>query len=247
MELTQETLEQKKAQLAKDSIRVQAVSGKGITLGIGQVGQNFVSIYFDTLPGNKPSTYGNTVSIWQNADETIPWDSPAYKTKKIDKDTPNGDAIFEGLNLDLYSYVLGYSVGPELGSGQQKYGNVCATAFVPAIGGDPIAPFSSSVKVGYIGGNSLTADFILPPGVFPKTNGAWIGVWESSQASYTRQPDYSNNIQVDKARGSAYINGITIGRGATYTIGLFMSGWAGGGRPNTLTTMACTFTFTAPS
>ncbi|HVI47968.1 MAG TPA: hypothetical protein VM802_24080 [Chitinophaga sp.] len=248
MELTQEIMESQKIILAGKSLLAINTISRTTEFSINQVTQNTINFGFKTLPGNKPNSYGNYVAIWQNSGNTIPWDTEPMKVKPITKASPSGDSFFDELDLDKYSYILGYSVGAELtATGAQKVGNICSTAYVPELEDeDPYPPFLPQLKMGYIGGNSVSVDYKLPAGLKPKSNGAWIGIWEAEQASYTTQPKAANTIMVDKSNGNAFINGITIGRGATYTIGLFMSGWAGAGKPQTLTAMACSITFTNP-
>lgn len=217
------------------------------TLNITQVAQNFVSIAFNTLPGNNPNAHGNYVAVWQTNDNNIPWNTPALKTKKITGTNSAGDTVIDGINLTANSYLVAYGVGPELsGSGQQKYGNLAATAFIPAIGQPQRDPFAPSLRLDNLGTNSLTATFRLPSNITPLSNGAWIGLWEANSISYNSQPDYSNNVTVDKATGQVFLTDINVGRGTTYTLGLFLSGWAGNGRPNTLTAAAAELTFDTP-
>lgn len=236
------------AELVDRSVLLAKPSLVTTKLDISYVGQNFVQISFDTIPGNNPSDNGNYVAIWQTNSNNIPWNSPALKTQKITSDQSFGDTIFTGLNLTGYSYIVGYGVGPELtGNGQQQYGNICSTAFIPRLDQPLQDPFSPSLTVREpLGFNSLTFSFRLPNNIKPLSNGGWIGLWEGTEISYDSQPDASNSIDLDKGTGDAVLLGLTLGRGATYTVGLYTSGWAGNGKPLALGAAACALTFTMP-
>lgn len=218
------------------------------SINITQAGQNFVSVSYNTLPGNNPSANGNYLAVWQTNDNSIPWNTPAIKIKKLTGVNSAGDTIIDGINLTANSYLVAYGVGPELsGSGQQKYGNACATAFISALGQPPRDPFSPTIKLNNLGTNSLIVDFRLPVNITPQSNGAWIGLWEADSISYNTQPDYANSITIDKGTGQAFMTDIVIGRDTTYTLGLFLSGWQGSGKINGLGAAAAELTFQSPS
>lgn len=243
MKLTQELLISDLAKLSSDSMLVAGAASSTTSLVVTSAVADQISVAYNTMPGNQPNSYGNYVGIWQNMD-SIPWNTEPLQTQQIVSNTPTGDMIFGGLNITVNSYIIGYAVSPELsGSGMQKQGNICATTFIPPIGGTA-SQFSPSMQVLSIGANSVAVGFDLPSGVQPQSNGAWIGIWRAAQASYNNPPEAANSIQVNSGQGSAFINGITIGRGLTYTIGLFMSGWGGGSSPNNQKSMACSVTFT---
>lgn len=244
MELTQELIGSKLVELSGESMLTTASNNAATSLAINVAVADLINLSYKGMPGNQPNTYGNYVAIWQNSD-SIPWNTDPLQTQQVVSNTPDGDMVFSGLNLTVNSYIVGYGVGPQLsGTGVQKQGNICATAFVPPIGGGPSTVFVPSLQVLYIGANSISVGYSLPSGILPQTNGAWIGLWRAEQASYNNPPMAANNIQVNAADGSAFINGITIGRGLTYTVGLFMSGWGGGTSPNNQKPLACSVTFT---
>ncbi|MEN6328611.1 MAG: hypothetical protein ABFD18_20685 [Syntrophomonas sp.] len=243
MELTLETLKSQGDQLAQNTMVPANTDSAATKLDVTFVTANTIGLKCNTMPGNHPNDYANLVAIWQNA-ESIPWGTDPIKTMTCTENTPSFDMVFPGLDITNNSYIVGYAVGSELVKGQ-KYGNICATAYIPAIGDASAYPaFSPSLKVTYIGTNSVAVDFVLPSGQTPQTNGAWIGIWPAEQASYNNPPRAANSIQVDSYAGTAFINGIKIGRGLTYTVALFTSGWGGGTGPNNQHMMACSVTFT---
>ncbi len=204
---------------------------------------NQVLVQFADLPNNLPNSYGNYVAIWRNQN-TIPWNNTS----------PDGYAAITGNSsqgaqtVDVsiapgVSYVVGYGVGPKVGTGNQMWANICASMYVPATGASTY--LSPALTDFQIFPDTVMINFQLPSGATPVTNGAWIGIWQTSDASYTTPPIAANSINLNSSQGSAAINGVNVQRGQTYTVALFTSGWkAGAGNTNVQTAMACTITAT---
>ncbi|KZL88483.1 hypothetical protein [Clostridium magnum] len=221
---------------------IQSTNSKGTTFGIDYVTGDKIGISYDTLPNNMPNTYGNYIALWQNTD-TIPWNQEPLKKQIIDTNTQNGSIAFSGLEITNQSYIIGYAVGPEKPSPQQKYGNICSTAFIPATGSQ-YEYFYANLTLTSHKPTSVAVDFQIPVGSMPMTNKAWLGMWRSSQAAYNNPPDYATPVDVDAETGTVAFNDIKLLRRMTYTIALFMDGWQGAGKQNGQTTMAATLTFT---
>lgn len=200
-----------------------------------------INVNYDTLPGNQPSTYGNYVSIWQNQNQ-IPFNQKPLASYPIKSNTQAGTLNVPGLDITVNSYIVGFSVGPVLSTGQAQ-GNVCSTVFIPTIGGGANVNTLSTLKIETIGSTSLSVKFTLPNGETPQANSAWIGLWESEVASYSNPPTSLNSISVNTSSGTAFINGITLGRGSTYTVALYTSGYSSNPANLGLTAMAATLTF----
>ena len=201
-----------------------------------------IGVSYDTMPGNQPNTYGNFLAIWQNQD-TIPWNQEPLKTFPIQTNTQAGSASFGGLDITNNSYIIGYSVGPVDTVGQ-KYGNICSTTFIPAAGSaSSQQDKASSLTLEFIGTNSVAFNFNCPSGVTPMANGAWCGIWRSSVPSFNNPPDDYIQVNLNVESGTLAFNNFPIGRGLTYTIAFFMSGYNGDNTP-TQTSMACSLTFT---
>ena len=249
MQLTADLIRSNWAELSRDSMRLSETHSITTSLKIDYVTADSIGISYGTLPGNQPNSYGNYVAIWQNTN-SIPWNTEPMQTQAITTNTQSGSTNFHGLDLTKQSYIIGYAVGPELtDDSRQEQGNICSTAYVPEQSKkdnleDSYVLFQPSLRVIFIGTNSLAVDYSLPSGVEPMSNGAWIGLWRSEQASYNNPPLASNNISIDAYSGTAVINDVNIGRGLTYTVGLFTSGWGGGSKPNNQQPMACAVTFT---
>ncbi|SHN33695.1 hypothetical protein [Chitinophaga sp. CF418] len=217
------------------------------TLTISNVSADEIDVDYETMPGNQPNTYGNFLAIWQNPN-SVPWNTePLQPIFYIQTNTPSGSAAFTGLNINSNSYIIGYSAGPVLtgGGNVQKYGNICATASIPkqSEGGPGVisTPTISSINIGT---TSVSFQFDLPDGILPLSNGAWAGLWRGANPSfYTVAPQYFTPISLDFSSGRVAFNNASIGRGLTYTIGLFMSGYKSGGGC-TQRALACSASFT---
>lgn len=219
-----------------------ATKSVGTSLKIDFAGADQISVSFDTMPGNQPNSYGNSIAIWQNQN-TVPWNQEPLKVQAIDRNTPSGSMGFHGLNITNNSYIIGYMVGPYLDSGQ-KCGNVVSTAFLPAgENSEQQQDFESSLTLKFIGTTSVAFSFNMPSGVTPESNGAWCGIWRSSVPSYNNPPEAVIPVNINAQSGTLSFNDFNIGLGLTYTIALFASGWNGGTSPRQ-TTMSCSLKFT---
>jgi len=238
---------QKHEMQKEEKSRVLVASESKVTmLTIDFVTADIIGISFRGMPGNQPSTYGNFIAIWQNHNE-IPWSASPLAAKPIPNNTPTGSLAFDGLLTTNNDYILGYSVGPEKAPADgQKWGNICSTAYVPPQGSEPPPDeyFQTKISIRHIGSTSLAVQFNTPSGYKPQTNKNWMGLWRGETASYVNPPDYSTPITVDANFGTAAFNNINIGRGLTYTVGYFMSGWIGQGQANKQTGLACSVSFT---
>lgn len=212
---------------------------------IQQVTSDAIVVGYNSLPDNRPNTYGNFIAIWQNQNQ-IPWDQDPISTQSIPNDQQQGTVFFPGLTVQDNDYIIGWSVGPTLSTGQ-KYGNVCSTAFVPkGSNNDPskIIYSYSNLVLGYVGQNAVLVQFSTPKNCRPVDNGAWLGMWRGG-ASYKNTPDYSIPVTVNANKGSAGFNNTPLGIGNEYTIAYFMSGWSKDPTKLVQTAMACTIDFTA--
>ena len=244
MELTQKKFETERAKLSAESMTPADTNSATTQLSIDYVTADVIGVSYATMAGNQPNTYGNYIALWQNT-ESIPWNTEPLKMQSIDTNTPAGSTNFTGLTVTNNSYIIGYAVSPSLEGDRQKQGNICATGYIPASGqANQYPAFAPSLQMQHVGVNSIAVGFNLPSGVLPQTNNAWIGIWRSQQGSYNNPPLASNNIQVNASSGTAFINSIEIGRGLTYTVALFTSGWKGANSPSDQHPMACSVTFT---
>lgn len=229
--------------LTKSEIVPSDVSTYTTSLKADFVTEDQIGLSYNTMSGNEPNTKGNFVAIWQNQN-SIPWNQAPQQVKEIATNTQSGTMSFDGLNINKNSYIIGYSVGPKLTSGQ-AVGNICSTVFIPARGDvNEQADFDPKLTLKFVGTTSVAFQFLLPFGITPLSNTAWCGIWRSSVPSYNNPPDQSIPVTIDAESGTLSFNDFNIGLGLTYTIALFMSGWKGYGQPNDQNAMACSLTFT---
>ncbi len=216
------------------------------SIQISAVAGNQLAVMYTGLPNNLPNTYGNYLVVWRNQN-TIPWnDQNPDGYVAVGVNHSQGSQVFDNITVQVgVSYIVGYAVGPKGSTAGTTWMNICTTGFVPADASAPMeytTPVLNNVKAL---ADSVTMDFQLPDGATPKTNGAWVGIWQSGQASYTTPPKAANAIGLDSSQGAAAINNVAILRGQSYTVALFTSGWkAGAGGTNVQTAMACTASFT---
>jgi len=224
-------------------VELTASNTQTTKLSIFNVSADEIDVEYRTMPGNQPNTYGNFLAIWQNSN-SIPWNTEPLKTFPIPTNSPNGSASFTGLSVGANSYIIGYSTGPVLTptGNVQKYGNICATAYIPSPNQDDVifTPAISGIKTGI---SSVSFQFDLPDGILPQTNGAWAGLWRGDNPNFYGVPP-SNTISLspDTSSGRTAFNNVNLGTGLTYTIVIFMSGYQSGGG-STQRTAACSATF----
>lgn len=221
-----------------------STSSQTTSIQISAIAGNQLSVQYTGLPNNLPNTYGNYLVVWRNQD-TIPWnDADPDGFVAVEVNHSQGSQVFENITVAVgVSYVVGYAVGPKGSASNLTWENVCATGFVPVSG--PSTYTSPSLTNVQPLSDSVSMNFQLPDGATPNTNGAWVGIWQTGQASYTTEPIASNAVSLDSSQGSTAINGVTILRGQTYTVALFTSGWQKGpSQGNIQTAIACTATFT---
>jgi hypothetical protein len=207
-------------------------------LNINSVTADAISLGYNTMPNNQPAANGNFVAIWQNQNQ-VPWNQKPLATKPLGGNSQAGSLSFDNLDVTNNSYILGFAVGTDIT-------NICATAYVPAQseGGAQYPTTTTTLSLQNLGTTSITVQFDTPAGYQPKSNGNWMGVWRGETASYINPPDAAVAVGLDANFGTQGINGISIGRGLTYTVGYFMGGWNADPTKRKQTTLAASLTFT---
>jgi hypothetical protein len=234
---------------AQKSLAVTEGSSQVTTLNILQVTPQLIVGEYILLPDTNPGAYGDFAAIWQNTDN-IPYNQTPQHTIALTGSTQRGPFQFP-VDLTRNNYIVGLSVGPELATPSQKYGNICATAYIPmapkqdalkegqTLKANPGSTFASSLQIGIVTSDTVTFFYQVPTNCRPATNKAWVGLFKGS-ASYTTLPDKAVAISSDEDSGWMAINSkILFDR--QYTIALFMSGWTDSTRIQTR--MAATLSF----
>jgi len=216
-----------------------------------QVTESIIVLEYNLLPDTNPGANGNLAAIWQNTNN-IPYNQKPEATVKVTGSSQRGQFSFP-VDLRQNSYIIGYSVGPELEDPSQKYGNVCSTIYVPSIpkpqsikantvvAAESDDPFYSDLTLGVITGDTVTFKYAVPENCQPKINKAWVGVFRGS-ASYNNQPEKAVPMASNEDSGWMAINHKFVAN-KKYTIAYFMSGYSD--TTPVQTRMAVTLSFTA--
>ena len=221
------------------------------TLVLKQVTTDFITVEYNLLPDTNPGANSNYIAIWQNYD-SIPYNqAPTDPPKPIEGNTQRGTVSFP-VSLTQNNYIVGYSVGPELATPAQKYGNVCATVYIPKIptsaaltsaGGhleaEPSDYFFTSLEVGAVSGDVVTVKYKIPANCQPKTNNAYLGVFKGA-AGYNLSLEKAVPIKNNDESAWVAIPGKYLA-GKRYTVAYFMSGYSD--TTPVLTRMAATVPF----
>ena len=204
------------------------------TLDVVQALSEVIVIHYDLLADTNPGANGNFLAIWQNKDK-IPYKQDPEHTKSVSGSSQKGQIPFE-VQLRQNSYIVGYAVGPVLEDPAQKYGNVCATAYIPILSdlsslmeGDvreagPYKYFFSHLTLGVVTGDTVTFKYAVPANCQPKTNKAWVGVFRGS-ATYNDPPEKAVAMTSNEDSGWMSISHKFVAN-KMYTLAYFMSGYS---------------------
>ena len=181
----------------------------------GGITANMVSLEFNTISGNMPNTYNNTLFLWQNAD-IIPFDTEPLKKQAIDVNTKDGSVVFEDLDLQRKSYIIAYSLS-------ERAKDICSYVQIPAKADESqiFHVYISHINLLNIGTDSLVVSYFLPDGDTPVTNNFYLclyenGVPDHSGARILKKVLVNNN----RSMSSQGMNNIKLLRGMTYGVGL---------------------------
>jgi hypothetical protein len=199
-----------------------------------------ITFHYDTLPGNQPNSYGNTVYLWQTSSQMIPINTTPLNSQAIASNQPNGSNVFMGLSVSEESYLVAFAVGGAVS-------NIVSTVFIPATGSNPANPQSSNstLNITNVGSTSVSFAYNTPPGSQPLANGDWVGLWQgqSEAGLYTLPPTWSAQLASNSNQGNWGLNLASgnIQRGTIYTLGYFKGGYAAQNPKQTTLTSTSTF------
>ncbi|KVU25201.1 hypothetical protein WK65_14230 [Burkholderia ubonensis] len=202
-----------------------------------------ITFHYDSMPGNQPNSYGNTVFLWQTSQVAVPINTTPLASQLISGNQPNGSNVFMGLSVSTESYLMAYAVG-------NNVKNIVAYVSIPAID-DQEPPFpptpSPSILVTSYGATSVSFSYSTPNGMTPQNDGDWVGLWQGQGQSvlYSLPPTWFVQLGSNANQGSWGINlsSGNIQRGTTYTLGYFKGGYAQTNPKQT--TLAASTTFVA--
>jgi len=201
------------------------------TFSLTNVTGTTIDYAWETMPGNLPETYGNTVFLWQTAAQQVPSTAPA-KSQAVGSDDEDGSDQFGELQLTEESYLVAYAVGG-------KVANIVMLAMVPAAGETASQIVVPDVMITFVGSTSISFSYEMPPGTQPGVDGDWVGIWEGvgESALYASPPMGIQAIDEGSPSGEGAFRGIEVLRDTKYTIGYFKGGWDP--KKPTQTTLAC--------
>lgn len=191
-----------------------------------------IPICYDTLEGNQPKTYKNTVHLWQVDGWEVPPSSPnLIKEPLIKDDSHSSSQIFE-VELTLANYLIAYAVGEE------KDAVVTTQRLEPLGGGKykvitPPEEEALSFKMTDVNPTTVSYSFRMPSGTNAKDDGDWIGVWKAPKVSdlydNIHEPIHFLPIEVDDSNEDNCIFTLPHARqfeiGVNYMLGYFKSGY----------------------
>jgi hypothetical protein len=207
---------------------------QGMVLNVTSVQALLINYKWVGLSGSSPTDYGNTVYLWQTSETAIPRNKTPENSHTIPGNHEDGSDSFE-TRMENEPYLLAYAVGPSVDA-------CCASVWVPASGTD-FQNFEPEVTATDVESNSVAFSYSLPPGMTPKSDGDWAGIWEANEGGilYSSPPMASTQIDYDGSSGEGALTGLDLLRDTTYTIGYFKTGWSK--TKPTQTTLACFTTF----
>lgn len=200
---------------------------------------NNILVSYNGLMGNTPAMCSNFVAVYQASQFPFGTTDPPLAKVDINTNIPGGEILVPFNLIREMPYVVGYGVSPMMPAPAQPFGCVCSTVTIPGTGDRSIA-FAPSLSLLEVGHNSIVGEFILPPGITPGANGAWVGLWMGNNPSYTYPPGYTVQLNTESSTGNFIFTNLPVMRGTLYSIGLFMNGW---GSMPAQTAMAATLQF----
>ena len=219
-----------------------------VVLHLNYVGDNVLGIGYKTPSSNRPATYGNTLSLWEDSNN-IPWTKDPTAVQPIDEDCNNSSVLFAPESaLTTTAYIVGYSLSPE-----KK--DLCSLLKLKPTGnpGEPYSPIPSytTLSLKNVGpdGRSFLVQYSTLPGHEPSTNGAWIGLWDGNQLPYESAGSLLayHPVRRDSGHGVVPFNDVALGIGRSYTLAYFTSGWSQDRSALQTTALAATLGFQGPA
>lgn len=193
----------------------EALDGAGQSMTTDVIARSLssggIAVDFDSLNGNLPETYANTIFVWEA--ETVLWDSAPDATFPVGANVTVGSQTLAGLDSDT-AYTLAYAVGSEVGT---------TAATVTLTPGSSMRTQSIEISIEATTVGLIELGFDLPEEMNPAEYGHWVGIWPSSSLSPGNSvpPVGRASVETDQSQGSVALEGVELLRGVVYTIGYF--------------------------
>ncbi|WP_338926040.1 hypothetical protein IHE33_00040 [Mycetohabitans endofungorum] len=189
-----------------------------------------IDFHYETLDGNRPNTYKNTVYLWQKEGWTVPSTDAGSQKHSITSDSVKGFQEFS-IELEQANYLIAYAVGPTVNAvvttQRLEYQEDSKSyKIIPAPSDEAL-----SLKVTSIDTARVSYSFRMPAGTRAKANGDWVGVWKGTTVSKLydgEEPLGLKSISIDDSHGTDRLNlsdGQQFVSGDSYMLGYFKSGY----------------------
>jgi hypothetical protein len=190
-----------------------STNSAGTTVTAPGVAPTIITLAYNTMAGNQPSTYANTVYIWQN-DGAIPYNQTPLASKPVPTNTQSGSMNFDNLQVQTLAYIIGYATG-------NNVTNICSWVSIPAGIPGTNSTFQTMITVPTITSDAIVVNYDTPVGNTPQTNGQWIGIWQGL-APYYNVPPLAKAAVTSNSANSQVSLPVQLLRGTSYAVGYFM-------------------------
>ncbi len=172
-----------------------------------------VSLKYNTLSGNQPMAYLNSVMIWEAS--VIPWTVPPIASEPIPQNGQSGTFVMSGFTITSNEYIIGYAVG-------DLRTDICAVAQIAA-GGLRTPADSVYISIAKIEAKKLIVNYYTLPGYLPKSYGNWVGIWEGYSSPFNApKPLATVNVSTDSNQGTVTFEKLKLAPDSVYTLVYFM-------------------------
>jgi len=190
------------------TLEVTGLTSFHTELVVEEVTGDTLSLSYQTLPANRPESYGNQIYLWEATE--IPWSAPPLATQPITSDGQSGDITLSGLALTEQEYIVGYAVGPDVQ-------DICTSTLIDAGTSETIELELLSVR-----SDSLEVRYQLLPGALPATAESWIGVWPGQASPYNPSALLGcAALSTNSTEAALTLTDLTLAAGETYTVVYF--------------------------
>jgi hypothetical protein len=133
----------------------------------------------------------------------------------IGQNAEQGTLVISGLTVTRSSYIVGYSVGPDIT-------DICCSSLI-STGGLLGAPSVVSISLENLGSTSLSIHYQTLSGYLPQQYGNWIGLWKGYVSPYNAStPVATVMLNSNSSEGTVGMNNVPLGINSNYTLIYFM-------------------------
>lgn len=158
--------------------------------GAGKAPPSAIDVSYSTLSGNKPNQFTNTVYIWQNDDDLVPFDVTPDAEQTAQDDDRSGTVSVD-IPVQDKEYLVAYAVGNDP-KAIASYARLDRDGKLGEV-------FNTSVSLlGDVTTEVARIQYRVPRGATPASWKQSLALWEGSAPSYTRAPVKSYPIPNDR-------------------------------------------------